>query len=223
MAIVPDHPIWRRSRRRHHGGAWREYAKGSSSEATSPRGPGTSPAQCPRCAQCGPEEYQATSDYHSGSSESSADEQSSSSSFNMAGTCLLCLMHTGRTILASFTILHWTTYSSGLGCSKPDIDFSGFSKILLPILHHHLLLLFLDFLARKPHQLKHENKLQDLSSTSHYRNITEVLLWRVQSHNQNKIGSVREADRASNDEALKNISWKILGTFRRTRCHCPGH
>lgn len=88
MAIVPDHPIWQRNRRKHHGGAWREYTKFSSTnDPPSPRGPGVSPAHCSKCELPENEDNSPliTSDYCSGSSQSSPEDQCSTSSFNMTG------------------------------------------------------------------------------------------------------------------------------------------
>ena len=74
--MVPDHPIWQRTRKRHHGGAWREYAKPSTDE--SPRGPGCSPIYCNKCKEHQEEDRSPfpTSDYFSCSSlESSAGDE----------------------------------------------------------------------------------------------------------------------------------------------------
>lgn len=50
MKIVPDHPIWWRERKQHHGGAWRTYTYNTDNDALySPRGPGSSPVKCMKC------------------------------------------------------------------------------------------------------------------------------------------------------------------------------
>ena len=87
MAIVSDHPVWRRTRRNHHGGAWRDYLRDTSNDCTSPRGPGTAPFQCSKCEATKSEENSPmlTSDYYSCSSQSSSDDENTTSSFNMKG------------------------------------------------------------------------------------------------------------------------------------------
>ncbi|XP_020618242.1 speedy protein A-like [Orbicella faveolata] len=80
MAIVSDHPVWRRTRRNHHGGAWRDYLRDTSNDCTSPRGPGTAPFQCSKCEGNSP---MLTSDYYSCSSQSSSEDENTTSSFNM--------------------------------------------------------------------------------------------------------------------------------------------
>lgn len=82
MAIVSDHPVWRRTRRNHHGGAWRDYLRDTSNDCTSPRGPGTAPFQCSKCEGNSP---MLTSDYYSCSSQSSSEDENTTSSFNMKG------------------------------------------------------------------------------------------------------------------------------------------
>ncbi|KAL9952402.1 hypothetical protein ACROYT_G039652 [Oculina patagonica] len=85
MSIVSDHPIWQRTRRNHHGGAWRDYMRDSSNDCTSPRGPGTAPFQCSKCQDPKSEQDSPmlTSDYYSCSSQSSSEDENSNSSFNM--------------------------------------------------------------------------------------------------------------------------------------------
>ena len=89
MSIVSDHPIWQRKRRNHHGGAWRDYMKDTSNECASPRGPGTAPFQCSKCHDPSSKgnSPMVTSDYYSCSSQSSSEDETFNSSFNMQGTC----------------------------------------------------------------------------------------------------------------------------------------
>lgn len=82
--IVPDHPIWRRSRRSHHGGAWRYNYMSDVDPSSSPRGPGSSPVNCSKCKV--PlsnlnDTPTSTSDYSSQSS--TEDESSGFLSFHM--------------------------------------------------------------------------------------------------------------------------------------------
>ncbi|XP_031559894.1 speedy protein A-like [Actinia tenebrosa] len=82
MMIVPDHPIWWRSRRPHHGGAWRDNSISDVDPSSSPRGPGSSPVICSKCRV--PHSKQndtptSTSDY----SSQSSSESSGFSSFDM--------------------------------------------------------------------------------------------------------------------------------------------
>ncbi|XP_027050119.1 speedy protein A-like [Pocillopora damicornis] len=85
MSIVSDHPIWQRKRRNHHGGAWRDYMKDTSNECASPRGPGTAPFQCSKCHDPSSKgnSPMVTSDYYSCSSQSSSEDETFNSSFNM--------------------------------------------------------------------------------------------------------------------------------------------
>ncbi|XP_068683106.1 speedy protein A-like [Montipora capricornis] len=85
MSIVADHPIWRRTRRNHHGGAWREYMRDANSLCTSPRGPGAAPFQCTKCKDPESKENSPaiTSDYCTCSSQSSSEDEHYNSSFNM--------------------------------------------------------------------------------------------------------------------------------------------
>lgn len=89
MSIVSDHPIWQRKRRNHHGGAWRDYMKDTNNECASPRGPGTAPFQCSKCHDPSSKgnSPMVTSDYYSCSSQSSSEDETFNSSFNMQGTC----------------------------------------------------------------------------------------------------------------------------------------
>lgn len=48
MAIEPGHPIWKRTRQDHHGGAVRNYMKDDEDDGY-PRGPNASPRTCPDC------------------------------------------------------------------------------------------------------------------------------------------------------------------------------
>ena len=88
MSIVSDHPVWQRTRRGHHGGAWRDYMRDTNSLCTSPRGPGTAPFQCSKCDDDPPSEEDSpmmTSDYCSCSSQSSSEDENFNTSFNMQG------------------------------------------------------------------------------------------------------------------------------------------
>lgn len=87
MSIVSDHPVWQRTRRGHHGGAWRDYMRDTNSLCTSPRGPGTAPFQCSKCDDPPSEEDSPmmTSDYCSCSSQSSSEDENFNTSFNMQG------------------------------------------------------------------------------------------------------------------------------------------
>ncbi|EDO43042.1 predicted protein, partial [Nematostella vectensis] len=49
MSIAPDHPVWWRRRRSHHGGAWRDYTKSEEDQSASPRGHNSSPVFCSMC------------------------------------------------------------------------------------------------------------------------------------------------------------------------------
>lgn len=73
MMIVPDHPIWWRERKAHHGGAWRNYAASDDDPVCSPRGPGSSPVICSKCRVPSKafHSHTTTSDY---SSQSSSEE-----------------------------------------------------------------------------------------------------------------------------------------------------
>ena len=52
MAIAPNHPIWKRMRKPHHGGAMRELSlPDGNSICLSPRGPGASPLYCRNCEE----------------------------------------------------------------------------------------------------------------------------------------------------------------------------
>ncbi|XP_044163499.1 LOW QUALITY PROTEIN: speedy protein 1-A-like [Acropora millepora] len=85
MSIVADHPIWRRTRRNHHGGAWREYMRVTSTLCTSPRGPGSVPFQCIQCEAPESKENSPaiTSDYCSCSSQSSSEDENYNSRFDL--------------------------------------------------------------------------------------------------------------------------------------------
>ncbi|KAK3739935.1 hypothetical protein QZH41_015975 [Actinostola sp. cb2023] len=76
MMIVPDHPIWWRERKPHHGGAWRSYSQSQVPDddpSCSPRGPGSSPVICSKCRAPSKltDTPTTTSDY---SSQSSSEE-----------------------------------------------------------------------------------------------------------------------------------------------------
>lgn len=52
MSLYPDHVIWQRERKEHHGGAIRRYDE-SSEDCFIPIGPNGSPAHCDLCAKTG--------------------------------------------------------------------------------------------------------------------------------------------------------------------------
>lgn len=47
MSIVPGHPIWKRTRKPHHGGAFPDIS--IDDVDVTPRGPGSSPLYCKEC------------------------------------------------------------------------------------------------------------------------------------------------------------------------------
>ena len=53
MGIIPDHHIWQRERRAHHGGATRDYSRLLDVDGeVSPKEPGSEPTFCQKCAEC---------------------------------------------------------------------------------------------------------------------------------------------------------------------------
>lgn len=63
--------------------------KDTNNECASPRGPGTAPFQCSKCHNPSSKgnSPMVTSDYYSCSSQSSSEDETFNSSFNMQGTC----------------------------------------------------------------------------------------------------------------------------------------
>jgi hypothetical protein len=49
MSIVPTHPIWKRTRKPHHGGAMPEISSSLEDVNLTPRGPDASPSYCKQC------------------------------------------------------------------------------------------------------------------------------------------------------------------------------
>ena len=51
MSIVPNHPIWKRTRKPHHGGAIPEMSSSLEDINLTPRGPDASPLYCKQCEE----------------------------------------------------------------------------------------------------------------------------------------------------------------------------
>ena len=49
MSIAPNHPVWQRIRKAHHGGAIPEMSLSIEDMNLTPRGPGASPLYCKQC------------------------------------------------------------------------------------------------------------------------------------------------------------------------------
>ena len=114
MAIESDHPVWKRTRPDHHGGAIRNYMKDSDDDGY-PRGPNSSPRLCPDCDtgsgydSASPESVS----WYVSSGDSTPDEEESffekpdQSTFDMKGTATYEIIHTAIFLLKT----------SQLGCT----------------------------------------------------------------------------------------------------------